>query len=143
MKFALLVANRGFFPSTVIQSAREEMKAAFAKAGVECLDMEVERTKYGAVETMQEGRIYAQFLKEHDGEYDGVVICLPNFGDENGIKEAIRDVQVPILLQAYPDEIGKMDFANRRDAFCGDIGLKFCLLVHISSVLPCCFGARH
>lgn len=123
MKLALLVANRGFFPSTVIQSAREEMKSAFAKAGMECLDMEVERTKYGAVETMQEGRIYAQFLKEHDGEYDGVVICLPNFGDENGIKEAIRDVRVPILLQAYPDEIGKMDFANRRDAFCGKMAL--------------------
>ena len=26
---------------------------------------------------------------------------------------------MPILLQAYPDEIGKMDFAHRRDAYCG------------------------
>jgi len=123
MKLALLVANRGFFPSSVIQSAREEMKAAFAKAGLECLDIEENRTKYGAVETTQDGRIYAEFLKEHDGEYDGLVICLPNFGDENGIKEAIRDVHVPILLQAYPDQIGQMDFANRRDAFCGKMAL--------------------
>ena len=32
---------------------------------------------------------------------------------------ALQDAGVPILMQAYPDEIGKMDFKHRRDAFCG------------------------
>ena len=32
---------------------------------------------------------------------------------------ALENAGVPILMQAYPDEIGKMDFAHRRDAFCG------------------------
>ena len=63
--------------------------------------------------------VYHDFLEAHHGEYDGVIISLPNFGDENGIKAALRDVNVPVLLQAYPDEIGKMDFKHRRDAFCG------------------------
>ena len=44
---------------------------------------------------------------------------MPIFADENGACEALRDAGTPILLQAYPDEIGKMDFAHRRDAFCG------------------------
>jgi len=123
MKLALLVANRGFFPSSVIESARAEMQEAFKKAGVECLAIDEKSVKYGAVETTAEGMIFSDFLEAHRGEYDGLVICLPNFGDENGIKAAIKNVNVPILIQAYPDEIGKMDFAHRRDAFCGKLAL--------------------
>lgn len=123
IKLALLVANRGFFPSSVIDSAREEMREASRRCNVELLELPEDRTHFGAVETTAEGMIYADFLNEHRGEYDGIIVCLPNFGDENGIKAAIRDAGVPMLLQAYPDEIGKMDFANRRDAFCGRLGL--------------------
>ena len=123
MKLAVLIANRGFFPSSVIDSARAEMVEAITRAGAEALVMETSRTKYGAVELREDGEEFAKFLAEHEGEYDGLVICLPNFGDENGIKEAIKDVRVPILLQAYPDELDKLDFANRRDAFCGKLGL--------------------
>ena len=123
MKFALLVANRGFFPSSVIDSAYEDMRKAAERVGIELLEMDRSLTRYGAVETTQEGMIFARHLEAHHGEYDGLIICLPNFGDENGIKAAVKDVNVPVLLQAYPDEIGKMDFANRRDAFCGKLGL--------------------
>lgn len=123
MKLAILVANRGFFPSSVIESARDEMRKAVESIGAEALLIAPDKVRYGAVETGAEGRIFNDFLKQHAGEYDGLIICLPNFGDENGIKEAIRDVTTPILLQAYPDELGKLDFANRRDAFCGKLGL--------------------
>ena len=121
--FALLFGNRGFFPGSVIASAREEMCEAVRRAGAEALCMDPDLTRYGAVETREEGIAFADFLKAHDGEYDGLIICLPNFGDENGIKEAIKDIKVPIMLQAYPDELDKLDFANRRDAFCGRLGL--------------------
>ncbi len=123
MKLALLVANRGFFPSSVIESAYAEMKSAFAKAEVECLTFEEGKTKYNAVESTTDGNQYHQFLAEHRGEYDGLVVCLPNFGDENGIKAALRGIDVPVLIQAYPDELGKMDFEHRRDAFCGKFAL--------------------
>ena len=123
MKLALLVANRGFFPSSVIESARADMLEAFKKAGVECLTIDADSVKYGAVESTAEGMIFADFLEAHRGEYDGIVICLPNFGDENGIKAAIRNIDVPVLIQAYPDEFGKMDFSHRRDAFCGKLAL--------------------
>ena len=123
MTLAVLVANRGFFPSSVIESARAEMKEAIEKAGAKALLSPVELTKYGAVETIADGMAFNEFLNEHRGEFDGLVICLPNFGDENGILEAIKDLNVPILVQAYPDEIGKMDFSSRRDAFCGKLAL--------------------
>ena len=123
MKLALLVANRGFFPSTVIEAAYAEMKSAFGKAGVECLTFEEGKTKYNAVETTNDGLLYHDFLERHKGEYAGLVVCLPNFGDENGIKAAVRGIDVPVLVQAYPDELGKLDFEHRRDAFCGKLAL--------------------
>ncbi|MBO5892455.1 MAG: hypothetical protein J6Q30_07075 [Oscillospiraceae bacterium] len=123
MKLALLIANRGFFPSSVISSARAELTAAFARAGVEAIYPDLEATRYGAVETTAEGMVFAEFLEEHRGEYDGLVISLPNFGDENGIKAAIARCDVPIFLQAYPDRLDEMDFEHRRDAFCGKLAL--------------------
>lgn len=119
MKFALCFCNRGFMPGELILSARKEVAAAVEKAGHEVLMMDESLTRYGGVETRQEGKLYHDFLKAHDGEYDGVIFSLPIFADENGAYEALKDAGVPILLQAYPDEIGKMDFVHRRDAYCG------------------------
>lgn len=119
MKFALFFGNRGFMPAELIKGAREDMKKAVTDAGYEYLIMDEEAMRYGAVETRDEGRLYAKWLKSHEGEYDGVILCQPIFIDENGAITALQDAGVPILMQAYPDEIGKMDFAHRRDAFCG------------------------
>lgn len=119
MRFALFFGNRGFMPAELIEGAREDMKKAVSDAGYEYLIMDREATRYGAVETREEGRIYAKWLKSHEGEYDGVILCQPIFIDENGAIAALQDAGVPVLMQAYPDEIGKMDFAHRRDAFCG------------------------
>lgn len=124
MTFALYFGNRGFFPETLIAGAREEMSQAVRQAGYTPLLLDADATRYGAVETREEGRAYARFLKEHAGEYDGVILCLPNFGDENGAIEALRDCGTPILIQAYPDEIGKMDFEHRRDAYCGKFSIE-------------------
>ena len=123
LTFALYFGNRGFFPESLIAQARQEVKSAVEKAGFDCLLMPEDQTRYGAVETAAEGRKYASFLAEHRGQYDGVILSLPNFGDENGAIAALADCGVPILIQAYPDEIGKMDFAQRRDAFCGKFSI--------------------
>ncbi len=117
--FALFFGNRGFFPGESIADAREELKKTVSDAGYGYICMDESLTRYGAVETIAEGKIYAEFLENNRNKYDGVIICLPNFGDENGMLEALKKVNVPILVQAYPDEIGKMDFAHRRDAMCG------------------------
>ena len=117
--FALFFGNRGFMPAELIADARAEIVQAVTNAGCEYLMMDEHATRYGAVETREEGRIYAKWLKSHAGEYDGVIVCMPIFIDENGAIAALEEAGVPILMQAYPDEIGKMNFQYRRDAFCG------------------------
>ncbi len=122
--FALFFGNRGFFPETLIASARDEVSGAVVKAGYDFLMPPADMTRYGAVETKDEGIAYAKWLKSHEGEYDGVIMSLPNFSDENGAVAAIKDCGTPIFIQAYPDEIGKMDFEHRRDSYCGKF--SFC-----------------
>jgi L-fucose isomerase-like protein len=53
----------------------------------------------------------------------GIIVTLPNFGDEKGVLEAIRrsGLNVPILIHAEPDVPAGMDIKNRRDSFCGKI----------------------
>ena len=123
LTFALYFGNRGFFPGELIDSARMEMRAAVHVLGIETIEMDPSLTRFGAVETMTEGKAYAKFLEENHGKFDGVILCLPNFGDENGASVALHDANVPILLQAYPDDFGLMDFQHRRDAFCGKLSI--------------------
>lgn len=119
MTFALCFCNRGFMPGELILGAREDMIKAVRSAGYDYIAMDPELTRYGGVETRAEGRLYAKWLKEQEGKYDGVIFSMPIFADENGAITALQDAGVPIFMQAYPDEIGKMDFKHRRDAYCG------------------------
>lgn len=121
--FALYFANRGFFPERLIAGAREEMTQAVTQAGYHYIMMESGETRNGAIETAEEGRKFAKFLEENKGKFDGVILSLPNFGDENGAVPAMLDANVPVLIQAYPDEIGKMDFDSRRDSYCGKFSI--------------------
>ncbi len=134
LTFALYFGNRGFFPESLIGTARDEISRKIEEMGYGYIMLDAGATRYGAVETAREGEVYAKFLAENRGKYDGVILSLPNFGDETGAISALRDCGVPIFIQAYPDDMDKMDNARRRDAFCGKFsvmdvfwqyGLKF------------------
>jgi L-fucose isomerase-like protein len=135
--FAVFLGNRGFFPASLMASARQDLTEVLHKLGHETLFLDEHVTRHGAVETVKEGQVYANFLARERGKYDGVILSLPNFGDETGAIAALKDAGVPILIQAYPDELDKMAPASRRDAFCGKFsvmdvfcqyGLKFTAL---------------
>lgn len=121
--FALFFGNRGFFPGHLIMSAREEMDKAIKKLGYDTIMLDAKLTRHGGVETPAEGETYANFLKKNEGKYDGVILCLPNFGDENGAMAALKHAGVPILVQAYPDDLDKMAPELRRDAYCGKMSI--------------------
>lgn len=136
-RFALFFGNRGFFPASLQAGARRELTAVLKKLGHKILALEADATRHGAVETPAEGEVYANFLRANAGNFDGVILCLPNFGDETGAVAALKDAGVPILVQAYPDDLDKMAPEVRRDAFCGKFsvmdvfcqyGLKFTAL---------------
>ncbi len=117
--FALFFGNRGFFPASLQTAAREEMTAALKKLGHKTIALPASATRNGAVETPAEGEVYANFLEKNRGKFGGVILSLPNFGDETGAIAALKNCGVPILIQAFPDELDKMAPAVRRDAFCG------------------------
>src|SRR5450631_3571182 len=121
MTLGMIVGNRGFFPDHLAKSGREEMLAVLAAAGVTVVAPEIEDTKYGAVETRDEARKCAELFKAHREEIDGVIVTLPNFGDERAIADTMRmaGLNVPVLVQATPDTPSKMSIRDRRDSFCG------------------------
>ena len=97
--FALYFGNRGFFPETLIASARDEVSKAVENAGFNFIVPPADMTRFGAVEGKDEGLIYADWLKRHEGEFDGIIMSLPNFSDENGAVAAVRNANVPIPMK--------------------------------------------
>lgn len=121
--FALFFGNRGFFPASLIAEARDTLPRVFKQMGHDSIMLDAEATRYGAVETPTEGAAYAEFLAKNKGKFGGVILSLPNFGDETGAVAALKDAGVPIFIQAYPDENDKMSPELRRDAFCGKMSI--------------------
>jgi L-fucose isomerase-like protein len=125
MTFGVIVGNRGFFPSHLASSGRTEMINALESAGMKAVILTPEESAHGAVETYDEAKRCAELFRRHASEIDGIIITLPNFGEERGLADALRlsNLDVPVLIQATPDHAGKMSIAYRRDSFCGKMSI--------------------
>ena len=121
MTYGVVVGNRGFFPDHLAKTGREEIIAAIEAAGAKAVVLTAQDSKYGSVETYAEAKRCAELFKKHSEEIDGIIITLPNFGDERGVADALRlsGLRVPVLVQATPDRSDAMTIATRRDSFCG------------------------
>ena len=121
MTMGVIVGNRGFFPDQLAKSGREEMMGALAQAEIDCVVLGPEESTHGAVETHEEAKRCAALFQKNRDRLDGVIVTLPNFGDERAIADTLRlaRLNVPVLVQATPDIPGKMTIASRRDSFCG------------------------
>jgi len=117
----LIVGNRGFFPSHLCEEGRRKMLQVLEEEGIKAIAISPEETTYGSVESLEEARKLANLFKDHADEIDGVLVTLPNFGDERAIANTLRwaGLDVPVLIQAYPDVVGTMTIKDRRDSFCG------------------------
>ena len=121
MTFGVIVGNRGFFPDHLAKSGRSEMIAALGKAGHQVITVGPEETKHGAIETREEAKRCSELFRKHADQIDGIIVTLPNFGDERAIADTLRmsGLGVPVLVQATPDTPAKMTIRDRRDSFCG------------------------
>ena len=121
MTFGMIVGNRGFFPGHLAQSGRSEMIAAIEKAGHAVVAVGAGETSHGAIESRAEAALCADVFRKHAEEIDGIVVTLPNFGDERAIADTLRAAALPgpVLIQATPDTPGQMTITHRRDSFCG------------------------
>jgi L-fucose isomerase-like protein len=125
MTMGVIVGNRGFFPSHLATTGRLEIIAALEAAGIKPIVLDPSVTAHGAVETYEDAKKCAALFQQHAAEIDGIIITLPNFGEERGLADAIRlaNLRVPVLIQATPDAPGKMGIAFRRDSFCGKMSI--------------------
>ncbi|MEW6577708.1 MAG: L-fucose/L-arabinose isomerase family protein [Chloroflexota bacterium] len=121
----VIVGNRGFFPSHLCESGRETVLKVLAEEGIKVVALGPQDTEYGSVESLSDAHKCAELFRAHRDEIDGVLVTLPNFGDERGVANTLRfaDLGVPVLVQAFPDDPAKMNLEWRRDSFCGKMSL--------------------
>ncbi len=121
----VIIGNRDFFPDKLVAEARTEILDLFKQLNITPIMLSDADSKLGGVETFAEAQKCAALFKKHADEIDGILVVLPNFGDEKGVAETIKlsGLTVPVLIQGYPDDLGKMDVVNRRDAWCGKISV--------------------
>lgn len=121
----VIIGNRDFFPDVLVGEARKDLTKLFDDLGIRAVMLTPEQTKLGGVETYADARRCAELFEQHRREIDGVVVCLPNFGDEKGVADTLKlaGLRVPVLVQAYPDDLNALGVERRRDAFCGKISV--------------------
>jgi L-fucose isomerase-like protein len=123
--FGLIVGTRGFFSSALAIEGRRQLMAKLDALGYKYVILPEEATPTGAVETMADAQKCAKLFHDHADEISGVIVSLPNFGDELGVINTLKlaRLDAPVLVQACDDDLDKLDVAHRRDAFCGKLSV--------------------
>ena len=123
--FGVIVSNRSFFPDHLVLTARKKLLDALERWGYEYVTLSTDDTYMGETMTYEEAEKCAALFRKNQDVIDGIIICLPNFGEETGIADAVRmsKLDCPILIQACDDDLDKLQLENRRDAFCGKLSL--------------------
>lgn len=121
----VIFGNRDFFPDQLVSEARKDVIGLFEKLKINHVMLDEQDTKLGGVETFQDAQKCADLFKKNRDKIDGILVVLPNFGDEKGIADTIKlsGLNVPILVQGYPDDLNQLNVVRRRDAYCGKISV--------------------
>jgi L-fucose isomerase-like protein len=134
----VIVGNRGFFPDHLCKTGRQTILKVLEEEGIKVVALDEQATKFGSIFTLEDSQKCADLFKQHREEIDGVLVTLPNFGEESAIANALRwaNLNVPVLVHAFPDDVTNMTIMDRRDSFCGKMstcnnllqyGIKFSL----------------
>ncbi len=117
----VIVGNRGFFPGHLCETGRKTILKVLEEECIDAVALTPEDTQYGSIVSINDAQKLADLFKQNRERIDGILITLPNFGEERTIANAIRwaGLDVPVLVQAFPDDINKMLITDRRDSFCG------------------------
>src|ERR1035438_6159683 len=125
IKLGIIIGNRGFFPAHLCDAGRKEILATLEKLGIGVVTLPKNATKFGAVESVEDAQKCADLFKQNAGKIDGILVTLPNFGDERGVANALRwsGLRVPVLVHAFNDDPENMTIKDRRDSFCGKMSV--------------------
>jgi L-fucose isomerase-like protein len=119
--FGVIIATRGFFNPVLAGTARKELLGVLDELSIDYVIGSEDATPHGAVENLEHAKIYAKLFRENSEKIDGVIVILPNFGDELGVVQTLdmAKLNVPVMVQACNDELDKVGVFSRRDSFCG------------------------
>ena len=123
--FGVIISNRSFFPDHLVRTAREKLLRCLKEWGHTYIALSPEDTFMGETMTYEEAEKCAELFRRHARKIDGILVCLPNFGEETGVSDAIKKsgLTCPVLVQACDDDFDQLQLENRRDAFCGKLSL--------------------
>jgi len=125
LTFGLIVGTRNIFSSKLADEARSVLLKKMEKLGFNYVILPSSETPTGNIETVKDAQKCAKLFSDNRDKIDGIIVTLPNFGDELGVVNTINmaKLDVPVLVQACDDDNNKVDVYSRRDAFCGKISV--------------------
>lgn len=146
--FGVIIATRNIFNSKLAVEARAKVLAKLEKMGFNSIILSSEETPTGNIEGYADAVKCADLFRKNSEVIDGILVVLPNFGDELGVVNSIKmsGLKVPVLVVAVDDDNDKVDVKSRRDAFCGKLsvcnnfyqyGVKFTDTIYHTYSLDC------
>jgi L-fucose isomerase-like protein len=122
---AVIVGTRDFFPADPVLQGRRQVLRLLAGMGIDTVILDEGATPMGAVETWEQVKRCAELFRANRDRIDGILVVLPVFGPEKAIADTVKlsELQVPILVQAFPDDLDRLSVEQRGDAFCGKISV--------------------
>lgn len=124
--FGVIVTSRNIFPAKLALAERANITSKLDQIGFGCVILGEDEVPNGAVETYSDAKKCAALFKSKRDDIDGVIVVLPNFGDEQAVTQAIdmSKLDVPVLVQACDEaDPTKLALGKRRDSFCGKLSL--------------------
>lgn len=121
----VIIGNRGFFPTHLCEAGRKTILKVLEEQGFDVVVLPEDASPAGSVETLQDARKCGDLFRANRDRIDGILVTLPNFGDERAVANTIRfsGLDVPVLIHAFPDDAKRMTIADRRDSFCGKMSV--------------------
>jgi len=125
ISFGVIIATRNIFNFELAVEARKKTLDKLTQMGFKFVILPESETPTGNVEGYEDAVKCAKYFKQNAEKIDGIIVILPNFGDELGVVNTIKmaNLNVPVLVQACDDDNDKVDVKSRRDAFCGKLSV--------------------
>jgi L-fucose isomerase-like protein len=123
--FGVIIATRNIFNAKLAVDARAKVLAKLDQMGFNSVILPSDQTPTGNIEGYADAVKCADLFRKNSEVIEGILVVLPNFGDELGVVNSIKmsGLKVPVLVVAIDDDNDKVDVKSRRDAFCGKLSV--------------------
>ncbi|MFV0376840.1 MAG: L-fucose/L-arabinose isomerase family protein [Mangrovibacterium sp.] len=121
----VIIATRNIFNYKLAVDSRKKVLDKLDAMGFDHIILPESETPTGNIEGYADAVKCGALFKKNADSIDGILVVLPNFGDELGVVNSIQlsGLKVPILVVAVDDDNDKVDVKSRRDAFCGKLSV--------------------